>query len=410
MIDVNEPNPPPIREKEKIKVLGAGGAGNNAINRMIEENIPDIEYIAANTDSATLDKNLAEKKILLGPNLKKGHGAGTQPEIGAQAAEESRQNIAQVIEGADILFIAAGMGGGTGTGGAPVIAKIAKDLGILTVAFVTMPFRSEGRKKAAIAEKGVDELLKVVDAMVVVHNQKLIEYVDENVTVENAFMIADEILRDGVLGISRIILDTGQINTDFSDIVTTLKGSGIAYMGIGREKGKGKIIDAVKKAISSPLVETTINGAGGLLFVVTGNKNKLTMRAVDEAMAYLEAMCDKDVLLINGTFYTEGDSDEITVTVIATRLPQSSLIIEETLGEIEIEDDVEYIETEKEFKTKISRKPAPTSMRPIPKEEISDYEEDEEENESLKHHPLFSYNENEDSRPSLRIEPRRRQD
>lgn len=300
-----------------IKVIGVGGGGNNAINRMIEAGLKGVEFIAVNTDSQALYLSRAEKKIQLGEKLTKGLGAGADPEIGKKAAEESADEIKKSLAGADMVFVTAGMGGGTGTGGAPIIAKIAKEIGALTVGVVTKPFTFEGRKRNNQAEHGIQALREEVDSLITIPNDRLLQVVDKHTNFNDAFKIADDILRQGVQGISDLIAVPGIINCDFADVQTVMQNTGSALMGIGRAKGESRAAEAARMAISSPLLETSIEGAKGVLFNITGG-NDLTLFEINEAAEIIHQAADMEANIIFGANINEGLEDELTVTVIAT--------------------------------------------------------------------------------------------
>ncbi|CCJ33368.1 MULTISPECIES: cell division protein FtsZ [Caloramator] len=301
----------------QIKVVGVGGGGNNAVNRMIEFGLKGVEFISINTDRQALNYSKATTKIQIGDKLTKGLGAGANPEIGQKAAEESIEQITQALKGADLIFITAGMGGGTGTGAAPVVAEIAKELGILTVGVVTKPFIFEGRQRMLNAEKGIMKLKEKVDTLVTIPNDRLLQVVDKKTPMTEAFKIADDILRQGVQGISDLITVPGLINLDFADVKTIMLNKGLAHMGIGRASGEGRAIEAAKQAISSPLLETTINGATGVLLNITGGSN-LTMFEVAEAADQVRQAADPDANIIFGAVIDDTLGDEIRITVIAT--------------------------------------------------------------------------------------------
>ena len=303
-----------------LKVVGVGGGGNNAINRMIDSNDPDdsMEFINCNTDIQVLKASRA-KNIAIGAKLTKGLGAGGNPEIGRKAAEESSEEIKKFLSGADMVFITAGMGGGTGTGAAPIIAGIARDIGILTVAVVTKPFNFEGKKRMRNAIGGIEELKKNVDTLLVIPNQKLLEIADQNITLVDAFKMADETLSQGVQGISDLISRPGMINLDFADVRTIMKDKGLAHMGIGRASGKNKTEVAAKMAIESPLLETSINGAKSVLISIAGDLN-LGLFDTDIAANIIGEAIDPDAEIIFGTTINEELNDEVIVTVIATGL------------------------------------------------------------------------------------------
>ncbi len=301
---------------QEIKVIGVGGGGCNAINRMIETGVKGITFVAVNTDKQALAKNRAETKIQIGEKLTKGLGAGGNPEIGQKSAEENLEDLEKFIAGSDMVFITCGMGGGTGTGAAPVIAKIAKDLGILTVGVVTKPFRFEGRKRGEHAELGIKFLKKYVDSLVVVPNDKLLETVQEQTSLLDAFSMADDVLRQGVQSISDIIVDDALINLDFADVTTIMKDRGIVHMGVGHGTGENRIEDAVQNAIDSPLLETKISGAKAVLINITGGKS-LTMLDVDKVATRIDEEADPNAIIILGTSIKEEYDDQIGVTVIA---------------------------------------------------------------------------------------------
>ncbi|SHG94204.1 cell division protein FtsZ [Thermosyntropha lipolytica DSM 11003] len=306
-----------MQQFANIKVIGVGGGGNNAINRMIEAGLKGVEFIAVNTDAQALFLSKADKKIQIGEKLTKGLGAGANPEIGMKAAEESADEIKRALQGADMVFVTAGMGGGTGTGGAPVIAKIARELGALTVGVVTKPFTFEGRKRSAQAEKGIQALREEVDSLITIPNDRLLQVVDKHTAFNDAFKIADDILRQGVQGISDLIAVPGIINCDFADVQTIMKNTGSALMGIGRASGENRAAEAARMAISSPLLETSIDGAKGVLFNITGGHD-LTLYEINEAAEIIHAAADVEANIIFGANIDESLQDEVRVTVIAT--------------------------------------------------------------------------------------------
>lgn len=309
-----------------IKVIGAGGGGNNAINRMIEAGLKGVEFIAVNTDAQALYLSKADKKVQIGEKLTKGLGAGADPEIGKRAAEENFEEIKKVLMGADMVFVTAGMGGGTGTGGAPIIAKIAKDLGALTVGVVTKPFTFEGKKRNVQAEKGIQDLREAVDSLITIPNDRLLQVVDKNTAFNDAFRIADDILRQGVQGISDLIAVPGIINCDFADVQTVMQNTGSALMGIGIASGENRSAEAARLAISSPLLETSIEGAKGVLFNITGGQN-LTLFEINEAAEIIHQAADAEANIIFGANVDDNMGDEVRVTVIATGFdtPKSKL-------------------------------------------------------------------------------------
>jgi cell division protein FtsZ len=300
-----------------IKVIGVGGGGSNAINRMIEANLKGVEFIAVNTDSQALYQSKAEKKIQVGGKLTKGLGAGADPEVGMKAAQENEDDIIKSLQGADMVFVTAGMGGGTGTGGAPIIARLAKQVGALTVGVVTKPFLFEGRKRNAQAEKGIQALKEEVDSLITIPNDRLLQVVQKNTGLNDAFRVADDILRQGVQGISDLIAIPGLINCDFADVQTIMRNTGSALMGSGQAKGENRASEAARQAISSPLLETSIEGAKGVLFNITGGSD-LTLFEIQEAAAIIHESADAEANIIFGANTDEALGDEVRVTVIAT--------------------------------------------------------------------------------------------
>ncbi|MDD4511020.1 MAG: cell division protein FtsZ [Oscillospiraceae bacterium] len=300
-----------------IKVLGIGGGGSNVVNRMVASGTKGVDFIAINTDKQALAVSSATYKIQVGEKLTHGQGAGSDPEVGRKSAEENRGQIAKALEQTDMVFITAGMGGGTGTGGAPIVADVAKELGILTVGVVTKPFGFEGRRRMEQAESGIEELRSRVDSLVIIPNERLKLAVDQKITFANAFEIADDVLRQAVQSISDLIKNTGFINLDFADVSAIMKDAGLAHMGVGRGAGKNKAEEAAKMAISSPLLETSINGAKGVLVNVTGSKD-IGLEEVETAANLVQQAAHKDALIIFGATFDDELEDEIRVTVIAT--------------------------------------------------------------------------------------------
>lgn len=300
-----------------IIVIGVGGGGGNAVNRMIESGMGGVSFVAVNTDLQALNASTAETTIQIGEKLTKGLGAGANPEVGTKAAEESIEEIVRVFDDIDMVFITAGMGGGTGTGAAPVIAKAAREKGILTVGVVTKPFSFEGKRRRDYAELGIDYLKEYVDSLVVVPNDKLLEIADKNTTMREAFVMADDVLRQGVQGITDLISEVGSINLDFADVKTVMSNRGIAHMGIGTGTGENRVVDAVKGAIGSPLLETSIDGAKAILFNIMGGYD-LGMLEVNEAADLVQKAAARDANIIFGTTINGDLGDEIRVTVIAT--------------------------------------------------------------------------------------------
>lgn len=305
-----------------IKVIGVGGGGNNAVNRMIEHGVQGVDFIAVNTDAQALNLSKAEIRMQIGGKLTRGLGAGANPEVGKKAAEESKEQIQEALRGADMVFVTAGMGGGTGTGAAPVIAQVAKELGALTVGVVTRPFTFEGRKRATQAAAGIAALKENVDTLIVIPNDRLLEIVDKNTPMLEAFREADNVLRQGVQGISDLIAVPGLINLDFADVKTIMSNKGSALMGIGVGTGESRAAEAAKRAISSPLLETSIDGAQGVLMNITGGTN-LSLYEVQEAADIVASASDLEVNMIFGSVINENLKDEIVVTVIATGFDDS---------------------------------------------------------------------------------------
>ncbi|MFZ0445977.1 MAG: cell division protein FtsZ [Bacillus sp. (in: firmicutes)] len=300
-----------------IKVIGVGGGGNNAVNRMIEHGVQGVEFISVNTDAQALNLSKAEIKMQIGAKLTRGLGAGANPEVGKKAAEESKEQIEAALQGADMVFVTCGMGGGTGTGAAPVVAQIARDLGALTVGVVTRPFSFEGRKRATQATGGIASMKESVDTLIVIPNDRLLEIVDKSTPMLEAFREADNVLRQGVQGISDLIAVPGLINLDFADVKTIMSNKGSALMGIGVAAGENRAAEAAKKAISSPLLETSIDGAQGVLLNITGGSN-LSLYEVQEAADIVATASDQEVNMIFGSVINDNLKDEIVVTVIAT--------------------------------------------------------------------------------------------
>lgn len=302
----------------QIKVVGVGGGGGNAVNRMVHCNIQDVEFVAVNSDKPALAKSTATHKILIGEKVTKGMGAGAKPEIGARAAEESKEALTDILTGADMVFITAGMGGGTGTGAAPYVAKIAKDMGILTVGVVTTPFAFEGKRRMTQATAGIEELAKNVDSIMVIPNERLKEVATEKITLLNAFEIANDVLRQGVQSISDLVNATGLVNSDFADVTEIMKDAGFAHMGVGRAKGKDKAEVAARAAISSPLLNTSIDGAHGILLNITASTD-IGLEEIDAASSIVTEAVHPDCEIIWGANFDENLEDEMIITVIATR-------------------------------------------------------------------------------------------
>ncbi len=325
--------PAPGVNPAKIKVIGVGGGGGNAVNRMIKSGLTGVEFWLMNTDLQVLNCSQSKNKIQLGAKLTNGLGAGGEPQVGEKAAEEAQQEITQAIEGADMVFVTAGMGGGTGTGAAPIVAKIAKDLGILTIAVVTKPFSFEGKRRQNQAQQGLEKLKESVDALIVIPNDKLLDVVDRRVSLQESFIVVDEVLLRGVQGISDIITIPGLINVDFADVKSVMQASGSALMGIGRGTGEGRAIEAAKIAINSQLLETSINGASGVIVNITGGPD-MTLHEVTDATNIINDAVLDDARVIIGAVVDDNIQGEIQITVIATgfELKSQSTIEERVEG------------------------------------------------------------------------------
>ncbi|MBQ7625059.1 MAG: cell division protein FtsZ [Clostridia bacterium] len=308
---------PEVSKDVSIKVIGIGGGGGNAVRRMVAGGVTGVEFIAINTDKQVLGRSDVPVKLQIGEKITKGLGAGSKPEIGKKAAEESEEEISHLLEGAEMVYITAGMGGGTGTGAAPVIAKLAKDMGILTVGIVTRPFEFEGMMRIKHAEEGIAELRGNVDALLVIPNERLKYVSDQKITFQNAFEIADNVLRQAIQSISELITVPGLINLDFADVKTIMKDAGFAHMGVGRASGKTKATDAAKMAIQSPLLETSINGARGVILNITASPD-IGLEEVEEAASMVRAAAHKDAHIIFGAAIDENLDDELHITVVAT--------------------------------------------------------------------------------------------
>ena len=327
--DNMEQQPAPGINPAKIKVIGVGGGGGNAVNRMIKSGLTGVEFWLMNTDLQVLNFSTCKNKIQLGAKLTNGLGAGGEPQVGEKAAEEAQQEITSAIEGADMVFVTAGMGGGTGTGAAPVVAKIAKDLGILTIGVVTKPFSFEGKRRQNQAQQGLEKLRESVDALIVIPNDKLLDVVDRRVSLQESFIVVDEVLLRGVQGISDIITIPGLINVDFADVKSVMAASGSALMGIGRGTGEGRAIEAAKIAINSQLLETSINGASGVIVNITGGPD-MTLHEVTDATNIINDAVLDDARVIIGAVVDDNIQGEIQITVIATGFElKSQMPIEE---------------------------------------------------------------------------------
>ena len=306
-----------VNNDDVLKVIGVGGGGNNVVNRMVRAGMQGVEFIAVNTDRQCLNASEATQKLAIGEKLTGGKGAGANPEVGRESARESKEQITALLEGADMVFVTAGMGGGTGTGAAPVVAELAKEKGILTVGVVTKPFNFEGRRRMEQAAKGIEELRQKVDSLVIIPNDRLQYATDEKITFANAFAIADDVLRQAVQSISDLIKTTGLINLDFADVTAIMKDAGLAHMGVGRGSGKNKAEDATRIAINSPLLETSIQGAKGIIVNITGPMD-MGLEEVELAAEMVKQVADPDALFMMGTAFDDTLEDELRVTVIAT--------------------------------------------------------------------------------------------
>ncbi len=308
---------PSIESFAKIKVIGVGGSGGSALNRMIDSGIKGVEFIAINTDVQALHYNKATKKIHIGKNITRGLGAGMNPELGRQAAEEAQNEIRDALKDANMVFVTCGLGGGTGTGASPIVAELARDIGALTVAVVTKPFAFEGAQRKQVAERGLAELTDKVDTIITIPNDKILQVIEKKTSILDAFMVVDEVLRQGVQGISELITIPGLINVDFNDVKAVMSGAGSALMGIGQASGENKAIEAAKMAINSPLLEMSIEGARGILFTIVGGAG-LTMHEVNEAAKIITSSADEDAKIIFGAVIDPKYKDEIKITVVAT--------------------------------------------------------------------------------------------
>jgi len=374
---------PAVETFAKIKVVGIGGSGSSAVNRMIDCGIRGVEFIAINTDVQALHYNKATKKIHIGKTITKGLGAGMNPELGRQSAEEAQNDIRDMLKDTDMVFVTCGLGGGTGTGASPIIAEIARDLGALTVAVVTKPFAFEGAQRKNIAERGLSELADKVDTIITIPNDKLLQVIDKKTSLLDAFMVVDEILRQGVQGISELITVPGLINVDFADVKAVMANAGSALMGIGQASGENKAIEAAKAAISSPLLEMSIEGARGILFTIVGGPS-LGMHEVNEAAKVITSSADEDAIIIFGAVIDDKYKDEIKITVVATGFDGRRIGVSETVASersytpnifISSEEDKEKREIKKKSKISPLRQ---AQAEPAQKKGLGQGEEDEE--------------------------------
>jgi len=346
---------PGVETFAKIKVVGVGGSGGSAINRMIDCGIRGVEFIAINTDVQALHYNKASKKIHIGKTITRGLGAGMNPELGKQSAEEAQNDIRDALKDADMVFVTCGLGGGTGTGGSPVIAEIARDLGALTVAVVTKPFSFEGAQRKNIAERGLSELADKVDTIITIPNDKLLQVVDKKTSLLDAFMVVDEILRQGVQGISELITVPGLINVDFADVKAVMANAGSALMGIGQASGENKAIEAAKAAINSPLLEMSIEGARGILFTIVGGPN-LAMHEVNEAAKVITSSADEDAKIIFGAVIDDKYKDEVKITVVATGFNGRKVGVSEAVASERLYTPNAFITAEEEREMSVAKK------------------------------------------------------
>lgn len=357
----------------QIKVIGVGGGGNNAVNRMVEAQLKGVEFIAINTDKQALYTSKAEYKVQIGDKLTRGLGAGANPEIGKKAAEESKDEIIKLLEGADMVFVTAGMGGGTGTGAAPLVAQLAKEMGILTVGVVTKPFVFEGKIRMKNAERGIEDLKANVDTLITIPNDKLLQLVQKNTSMLEAFSIADNVLKQGIQSISDLIAVPGLINLDFADVTSIMKEQGLAHMGMGRAVGENRAVEAAREAIQSPLLETSIKGAKGVLLNITGGSN-LGLFEINEASTLVQESCDPEANIIFGASIREDLGDEISITVIATGFEHNQP------QEMRINDTISKFTT-KPVEPEVSKQEVavePVKETAVTKEETKRVEEDDE--------------------------------
>ena len=376
---------PEIETFAKIKVIGTGGGGSSAVNRMIEERIRGVEFVAINTDAQALHHNKASTKLNIGKTVTRGLGAGMNPDLGRKSAEETQDEIKEILKDTDMVFITCGLGGGTGTGASPIIADIARDLGALTVAIVTKPFMFEGQQRRSIAEAGLEELAEKVDTIITIPNDRLLQVIDKKTTLMDAFSVVDDVLRQGVQGISEVITVSGLINVDFADVKAIMSGSGSALMGIGQGSGENRAVDAAKTAIDSPLLEMSIDGARGILFTVTGSSD-LAMYEINEAAKIITGASDDDAKVIFGAVIKEDMKDEVKITVVATGFEGKGRMNTEPLAQsareeahvAEAMDKKQAIFFEHNEDTKDE-----TVETPVPVDEVEEKETEEEEQEEL---------------------------
>ncbi|MDP3995286.1 MAG: cell division protein FtsZ [bacterium] len=376
---------PEIETFAKIKVIGVGGGGSSAVNRMIEERIRGVEFVAVNTDAQALHHNKAQTKLHIGQTVTRGLGAGMNPDLGRKSAEETQDEIKDILKDTDMVFITCGLGGGTGTGAAPVVADIARDLGALTVAIVTKPFMFEGQQRRAIAEAGLEELVEKVDTIITIPNDRLLQVIDKKSCLIDAFKVVDDVLRQGVQGISELITVPGLINVDFADVKAIMSGSGSALMGIGRGSGENRAIDAAKAAIDSPLLEMAIDGARGILFTVTGSSD-LGMYEINEAAKIITGAADDDAKVIFGAVINEDLKDEVKITVVATGFEGSGRAVQQQHRHVLAQDhreDMDLAHAEELDKKRAvffeRESPLPEHSDSRPESDSADRDENEQE-------------------------------
>lgn len=364
-----------ISQYTNIKVIGVGGGGNNAVNRMVKNGLEGVEFWAINTDNQALHSSLAENILQIGVETTKGLGAGSNPEMGEKSAEESISDLSKSIEGADMVFITAGMGGGTGTGASPVIAKMAKQAGALTIGVVTKPFRFEGPIRMRQAEQGISALRDEVDALIIIPNDKLLQVIEQTTTLKDAFMVADDVLLQGVMGISKLITDVGLINLDFADVKAIMSDAGSAMMGIGKSSGSQRAIEAAEAAISSPLLEESITGAKGIILNIAGGES-LTMYEVNEAAQVIYEAVDPNAHIILGTVIDESLKDEIVVTVIATGFKPVAKkeILTPTILKKIVPEDIKQVKNEPEIEFE-----SESFIKPFSSSRVEDDDDDDDE-------------------------------
>ena len=375
---------PEIETFAKIKVIGVGGGGCAAVNRMIEERIRGVEFVAVNTDAQALHHNKAQTKLHIGQTVTRGLGAGMNPDLGRKSAEETADEIKDILKDTDMVFITCGLGGGTGTGAAPIIADIARDLGALTVAIVTKPFMFEGQQRRGIAEAGLEELIEKVDTIITIPNDRLLQVIDKKTSLMDAFNVVDDVLRQGVQGISELITVPGLINVDFADVKAIMSGSGSALMGIGRGSGENRAVDAAKAAIDSPLLEMSIDGARGILFTVTGSSD-LGMYEINEAAKIITGAADDDAKVIFGAVINDEMKDEVKITVVATgfegsgRSSHQSVAVQqsEDFETTEEADKKRAIFFERSTEQDVQKTSEPSIIEPTQEEEVDEEEQEE---------------------------------